>query len=66
MDYRCFWIPRLGYTVYRHFDDLKCSTERMAETHMVATFVSDAEGEDYCAYRNEMMEKRGTDELAPR
>lgn len=51
----------LNYVVYRHFEDLKCSEEIIAEAHRVATFVCESEAENYCAYRNQMMAKYGTD-----
>lgn len=54
----------LNYVVYRHFDDLRCSEEQMAMTHRVATFVCEAEARDYCAYRNEMTETYGSDDVA--
>lgn len=62
MLYRYLWLNALGgYVVYRHFDDLECSVEEMATTHRSATFVFESEASDYCAYRNEMMAKYGTD-----
>ena len=62
MQYKCMWINSVGgYVVYRHFDDLACTVEQMAMTHRTATFVCESEALDYCAYRNEMMEKYGTD-----
>lgn len=51
----------LNYVVYRHFEDLGCGEKQMAEVHRVATFVCESEAKDYCAYRNEMMAKYGTD-----
>lgn len=51
----------LNYVVYRHFDDLKCTVKQMATAHRCASFVSESEASDYCAYRNEMMAKYGTD-----
>jgi len=53
----------LNYVVYRHFADLKCSERQIAETHRVATFVTEAEAKDYCDYRNEMMRKHGSDDV---
>jgi len=65
MRYRCVWdndsFP--GYVVYRHFDDLKCTTKKMVDAHKVAEFVCEAEADDYCAYRNEMMLKYSSDEV---
>ena len=52
-----------GYVVYRHWGDLTCSIEKHAKTHRVATFVCEADGQDYCDYRNEMMKKHGTDDV---
>ena len=54
----------LNYVVYRHFDALKCGEQKMAEAHRVATFVSESEAKDYCAYRNEMTEKYGSDDVS--
>ena len=54
----------LNYVVYRHFDALKCGEHKMAEAHRVATFVSESEAKDYCAYRNEMTEKYGSDDVS--
>lgn len=67
MLYRYIFIDvpwSLNYVVYRHFDDLTCGERKMAETHRVATFVCEAEAKDYCAYRNEMTEKHGSDDVA--
>lgn len=52
-----------GYVVYRHWSDLTCPIEQHAKAHRVATFVCEAEGQDYCEYRNEMMVKYGTDDV---
>ena len=62
-EYRCKWLNDLGYVVYRHFSDLKCTDEQQARTHQTAIFVCESEGVDYCAYRNEMMLKHGTDDV---
>lgn len=55
MEYRYVFIDApwsLNYVVYRHFDDLRCTDKKMAETHRIATFMIEADANDYCAYRN--------------
>ncbi len=36
----------------------------MAKAHRVATLVYESEAQDYCAYRNEMTKKYGSDDVA--
>ena len=67
MLYRYIYSPSprsLNFIVYRHSDGLSCSVEQMAEIHKVASFICDSEAEDYCAYRNEMTMKYGSDDVA--
>lgn len=61
MRYKQIYLPKHGYIVFRHFDDLQCTIEEAALVHKVAVFICESEAEDYCAYRNEMMMKYGTD-----
>lgn len=62
--YRYLFIPNInGYVVYRHFFETNCTFEEMAATHGVATFVCESEACDYCAYRNEMTAKHGSDDV---
>ncbi|WP_294256181.1 hypothetical protein [Propionivibrio sp.] len=35
----------------------------MADTHRIASFVCESEAKDYCAYRNEMTKKYGSDDV---
>ena len=60
---RYMWSYRDGYLVYRHFSDLACTADEMATAHKVAVFVTEAEAQDYCDYRNAMMHKHGTDDV---
>lgn len=64
MLYRYMFLSAYGYVVYRHFDDLKCGVEKMAVTHRSAIFVFETEAADYCAYRNEMIDKYRTDDVS--
>ena len=63
--YRYLWDNESypGYVVYRHFDDLTCTALEMARHHKVAAFVCESEATDYCAYRNEIQAKYGTDSV---
>lgn len=64
MLYRAYYLPDLGYVVYRHcFDETKCSLEEGVRAHKQAAFVESVAAADYCRYRNELTEQRG-DELS--
>lgn len=57
--------PRsLNFIVYRHFSDLTCSVEQMAEVHKIASFICDSEAKDYCDYRNQMTAFHGSDDVS--
>jgi hypothetical protein len=61
------WSNRFGgYIVYRHcFDETKCSIEDGAAAHKQAVFVERLAAEDYCAYRNRLIDLNGDDRLPP-
>lgn len=61
--YRTRWITGMGYVVYRHFPEMKCSVEEWAKVHKVAVFVQEDEAMEFCVLRNCMTAKNGTDEL---
>lgn len=61
--YRTRWITGMGYVVYRHFPEMKCSVEDWAKAHKVAVFVCENEAMEFCVLRNDMTTKYGTDEL---
>lgn len=66
--YRCTFLAEtwsLNYVVYRHLcsGQTPCNEKVMAEVFRVATFVDEAEAKDYCAYRNKLIEKNGSDKL---
>lgn len=67
-EYRQKWLSSLGgYVVYRHWFDIEArgvAVERHATAHKTAVFVCESEAADYCEYRNEMMRKYGTDDVA--
>lgn len=53
-----------GYVVYRDiFDHDKCTLKEGIAAHMAALFVTEAEAQNYCEYRNHMMERYGTDDV---
>jgi hypothetical protein len=63
--YRVIWLTDLGYVVYRKvFDDRKCSAEDGARAHRQSIFVTKADAEDYCRYRNRLLAERGSDALS--
>ena len=54
----------LNYVVYRDGDPEltgAAQAKRFAAASPVASFVCEAEAKDYCDYRNEQMEKHGSD-----
>lgn len=64
--YRVLWFSGLGYVVYRHCFDTDGDEIRDrigAATHKTATFVTEAEAEDYARYRNRLMDENGNDAL---
>ena len=62
--YRTLWLTDLGYVVYRYcFDEEKCTLEEGARAHKQAVFVDEVAAKDYCRYRNDLIDKRGTDAL---
>ena len=52
--YRLNWHNKLGYVVWRDVfeGEMKCSLEQAVEAHRHAVFVSEAEAEAYCEWRN--------------
>jgi len=64
--YKNIWIRGFapGYVVYREcFDPNKCDIEIGAIEHKVALFLTKAEADNYCNYRNKMMEKYHSDDV---
>lgn len=65
--YRYRWITAAGgYVVYRHIapaHDQPGRLEEAALAHRTATFVAEQEADDYCTYRNRLVDERGTDAL---
>lgn len=62
--YRTIYLPHDGYCVYRHcFDDTKCAVETGAVVHQTAIFITRLEADDYAAYRNRLIDERGSDEI---
>jgi hypothetical protein len=62
--YRTIYLHDQGYVVYRHcFDEQKCSVEEGARAHRQASFVDEVAAEDYCCYRNKLIDEKGTDAL---
>lgn len=54
-----------GYFVYRFlFDPACCSLEAGVRAHKEAVFVTESAALDYCAYRNWLTGKYGTDDIA--
>lgn len=64
--HRCQYVVGEGFVVWRDVfeGDRKCSLADAVEAHRVATFVSRAEAQDYCDYRNAMTLKYGTDDVS--
>ena len=53
-----------GYLVYRALvSKPHIPLEDVARAHKVAVFVDESEARDYCRYRNELIDQRGTDEM---
>lgn len=62
MLYRTIYLSDLGYVVYRHCFS-HCAIDVGARVHKQAVFVDEIAAKDYCRYRNELIDKNGTDAL---
>lgn len=64
--HRFQYVVGEGYVVWRDVfeGDRKCSLADAVAAHRVATFVTRAEAENYCNYRNAMTMKHGTDDVS--